>query len=285
MAPPTPDVCPGCGDASPRRFQYPEGCIWICGRCRLQWGRVDKSASGGFIPTTNEHYLAPASFGDPYNYPPYVDFFRELAAQRGDRPQRILDIGCGAGGFVMHCLQRGHDAWGVEANANLARFMTPEALRRVHFGLAEEFPCQGEPFDVITFWDSFEHIEQAFELLDRLRALLKPGGLVYIRVNNTWDVFNLMTLAALKLSPALGRRLLRGCFNFPDHCWNFSRPAMRAMLEGRGWRMLKARTGETPAARLTSNPLFRTAIHMAYLMNRLLRGGKIANYYVESARP
>lgn len=277
--------CPACG-APPRRIvEYPEGCVRICAQCRLQWGQVDKSASGGFVATENIHYLDPASLGDPYAYAPYADFFARLERLQGAGSKRILDIGCGGGGFVMHSLERGHDAWGVEANTALRKFLNPEALKRVHFGLAEDFPCQGEQFDVITFWDSFEHIEHSFEILDRLRTLLKPEGIVFMRVNNTWDIYNLTALALLSTAPSLGRRLLKSCFNFPDHCWNFSRPAIRAMLERGDWRIVDEQVSETPASRLTPSPLFQAAIRAAYCVNALIGGGKIASYFVRSARP
>lgn len=252
--------------------------------CRLQWGSVDKSHHGGFITSANEHYLNPCSLEDPSQYAPYVDFFSALNTRMGKRPLRILDIGCGGGGFVQACLDRGHDAWGVEANTELARFMVESTRLRVHFGLAEEFSCQGEPFDVITFWDSFEHMEQAFDLLGRLKEHLNPGGLVYLRVNNNWDIFNILTLQALCIAPGIGKRLLKACFNFPDHCWNFSRQAMCDMLECRGWRTLAVRIGETPASRLSSNLFFRLVIRGAYIVNAMLGGGKIGNYYVEPAK-
>lgn len=277
--------CPGCGNPSTRLVPYPEGDIRICGQCRLQWGHVDKSASGGFVATENIHYLDPASLGDPYAYAPYIDFFARLERLHGPGTKRILDVGCGGGGFVMHSLERGHDAWGVEANTALRKFLSPEALKRVHFGLAEDFPCQGEQFDVITFWDSFEHIECSFDILDRLAALLKPGGIVFMRVNNTWDVYNLTSLALLSLAPPLGRKLLKSCFNFPDHCWNFSRQAMRAMLGRRGWRIIDEQVSETPANRLTPSPVFQAAIRAAYCLNALLGGGKIASYFVRPGNP
>ena len=162
--------------------------------------------------------------------------------------------------------------------------MVESTRSRIHFGLAEEFYCQDDPFDVITFWDSFEHMEKAFDLLERLKDYLKPGGLVYLRVNNNWDVFNILTLLALRVAPGIGKSLLKACFNFPDHCWNFSRQAMCDMLESRGWCTIIVRIGETPASRLSSNLFFRLVIRVAYLVNAMLGGGKIGNYYVVPAK-
>jgi len=276
--------CPNCHHAISRQFTFPEGNINICDFCCLQWGSVDKSHCGGFITSTNEHYLNPSSLKETSQYAPYLDFFSVLDDKLGKRSLRILDIGCGGGGFVKTCLEFGHDAWGVEANVDLARYMPETTRSRVHFGLAEEFYCQGDPFDVITFWDSFEHMEKAFDLLERLKCYLKPGGLVYLRVNNNWDIFNILTLMVLRIAPGIGKRLLKACFNFPDHCWNFSRKAMCDMLEGRGWSTIIVHIGETPASRLSSSLCFRLVIRVAYLVNTMLGGGKIGNYYVKPAK-
>lgn len=265
---------------------YPEGVIHICPNCRLQWAERSASAIEGDVDVTGMHgrYMDPRSIDGPA-YPPYRDFFRRIGNRFGDRPLSILDVGCGNGVFLAEAARRGHRVRGIELDTR-HRAVIPEALReRVVFAAAEEaLPALSESYDVVTFWDSFEHIDDPFALLPILRPHLAAGGVVFARVNNTHDLFNLLTRIVLAAGPRdLGRRLLKACFNLPQHAWNFSRPGMRSLLERRGWLVWADRITETPSSRLTASPLARLAIEGAYLANRLIGGGKIGEYYFAPA--
>lgn len=271
--------CPSCSNTGATRLHYPEGVIHICPSCRLQWGSPNKQEKG-FIPTCNTHYLCEESFAGIETYRPYVDFFETVEQHFGGGNLKILDIGCGTGVFVKACLLRGHDAFGVEADTNLARHTPPETRGRIRFELAEKLAGLDETYDVLTFVDSFEHFQDPFALLEKLAPVLCPGGLVYIRTNNARDIYNATALFLLRAFPALGRKVVKSCFNFPDHCWNFTREAMANMAGSWGWRVAKAQLDETPAFRLTASAPFRLAINAAYLVNKAMGAGKVCNYYL-----
>lgn len=276
-------TCPACGHAGCRTVAYADGEIRLCPDCRLQWSRVAWRGDC-FVPTDNLRYLDPGSLGNAASYPPYTRFFQRLATvAKASGPLRILDIGSGGGGFVAECLRRGHDARGVEADESLRSMQPPGVLERVRFSRVEDVDDLGGPYHCITFWDSFEHMEGAFALLRRLAPALEPGGVFYLRVNNSRETFNSLSLALLGLCPPVGRRLLRGCFNLPHHAWNFSRRGMELLLNRHGFRVLSASFDETPASRLTASPAFALAIRAVYALNALLGTGKVGNYFVAPA--
>lgn len=275
--------CPACGHAACPSENYADGKIFLCPDCRLQWSQVE-TRQDGFVPTDNLRYLDPDSLGDAATYPPYVRFFRHLEELFGTSlPLRILDVGSGGGGFVAECLRLGHDAYGVEADESLRGMQPPGVVERVRFARVEDLDDLGRPYHCITFWDSFEHMEGAFALLERLRPALVPGGVFYLRVNNNRESFNFLSLSMLKLCPPVGRHLLHGCFNLPHHAWNFSERAMTLLLHGHDFSVLSANFDETPASRLTANPAFALAIRCVYLLNALLGTGKVGNYFVAPA--
>lgn len=278
-------VCPACGHAACPSEGYADGEIFLCPSCHLQWSRV-MARQDGFVPTDNLRYLHPDSLGNAATYPPYVHFFRHMEARFGSStPLRLLDIGSGGGGFVAECLRLGHDAHGVEADGSLRGMQPPEVAERVRFSRVEDVDDLGGPYHGITFWDSFEHMEGAFALLERLRPALAPGGVFYLRVNNSREAFNFLSLSMLRLYPPVGRRLLRGCFNLPHHAWNFSEQAMKLLLHRHGFRVLSVSFDETPSSRLTANVALALAIRCVYLLNALLGTGKVGNYFVVPAEP
>lgn len=275
--------CPCCGSRPTLSVPYAEGTIHGCRPCRLQWAERIASGHEGEIDATGRlgRYMSPESIGD--GYPPYRDFFARLKATFGERPLRILDVGCGNGQFIAAALARGHEAFGVEIDPANRALMTEDVAQRVIFAGAEQaLPDFDGVFDVVAFWDSFEHMDRPFPLLAHVAPHLAPGGLVFLRVNNTHDIVNHVTSAALALAPGVGRKLLKVCFNLPQHAWNFSRPAMTIMVAREGWRVGHCRITETPAARLTANPVAQLVFEAAYLVNRLIGGGKIGEYWLEA---
>ena len=106
---------------------------------------------------------------------------RKLALQPG---MRLLDVGCGWGGMVMHAArEHGVRAVGVTLSTRQAEWAR-EAVRQA--GLAERVEIRVQdyrdvrdgPFDAISSIGMFEHVGAAKldEYFNRLFTLLRPGG-------------------------------------------------------------------------------------------------------------
>jgi 2-polyprenyl-3-methyl-5-hydroxy-6-metoxy-1,4-benzoquinol methylase len=273
-------TCPACDAPVGRVEHFEDGDIFICSRCRLQWARRRASAiDNAYASDIHQRYMDPRTI-DPPGYAPFRDFFERIEPLLG-HGRRLLDVGCGNGTFMAEAARRGFDVWGVDIDRRLAEVIPPALADRVVFEPIEQaVGSLPDQVDVITFNDSFEHIDEPYALLEALRPRLAPGGIVFLRVNNVHDVFNYLTRMLLPLSPPVGRRLLKSCFNLPQHAWNFSRAGMVALLARHGWRVVSHRVTETPASRLSDSPPVLLAIRGAYLVNRLISGGKIGEYVI-----
>jgi cyclopropane-fatty-acyl-phospholipid synthase len=106
---------------------------------------------------------------------------KKLALREGER---VLDVGCGWGSFVIHAAQRhGVSAVGItlaEEQARLARERVREAgvADRVEVRLADYREVADGPYDAIASIGMVEHVgvEQIDVYARRLHSLLKPGG-------------------------------------------------------------------------------------------------------------
>jgi cyclopropane-fatty-acyl-phospholipid synthase len=105
----------------------------------------------------------------------------KLALQPQDR---VLDVGCGWGSFVLHAAQRhGVRALGITispSQAQLARERVAQAglSDRVEIRLADYRDLAGERFDAVASIGMVEHVgsERIDEYAHRLASLLAPGG-------------------------------------------------------------------------------------------------------------
>jgi cyclopropane-fatty-acyl-phospholipid synthase len=97
---------------------------------------------------------------------------------------RLLDVGCGWGGMVLHAARHhGVNAVGItisEEQAALARQRVREAglETRVEIRLQDYRDVDDGPYDAISSIGMFEHvgIEQLTNYLTRIYTLLRPGG-------------------------------------------------------------------------------------------------------------
>ena len=130
------------------------------------------------------------------------DRFRRYQIQHHERfgaPQtgRVLDFGCGAGGFVLGALQDGLDAWGIEVDegrqsqfAGIAGQNFPQWQDRFCLYPGRMMPYPSNHFDGVYSWFVFEHVPDPQCSLREIARVLKPGGTLCIQaedVRNLWE--------------------------------------------------------------------------------------------------
>jgi SAM-dependent methyltransferase len=129
----------------------------------------------------------------------------------GVRPEhRILDYGCGAGGFVAHLRRQGFpDSFGYD------RYSSEYAEQSV---LAQRYDC-------VVSQDVLEHVLEPQALLDEFDRLVAPGGVVSIGTPNA---------EAIDLDQA--ERYIHA-LHLPYHRHIFSKRALIAAGSARGWQL------------------------------------------------
>lgn len=99
---------------------------------------------------------------------------------------RVADIGCGTGAMLPMLAQFG-DAWGVDSSATAVELCHQKNLVNVYVdddpaGVPpQEFTAAGQ-FDLLTFLDVIEHVDDDVAFLKKYLRQLKPDGLVMITV-------------------------------------------------------------------------------------------------------
>lgn len=107
--------------------------------------------------------------------------FRALNLKAGDR---LLDVGCGWGGFSRFCARRGVEVTGISlSNHQLElarRYLADEGLQ-ADLRYQDFFDFEpGRQFDAISLMGSIEELSDYEKVMAKLRLWLRPGGLVYL---------------------------------------------------------------------------------------------------------
>jgi ubiquinone/menaquinone biosynthesis C-methylase UbiE len=141
-----------------------------------------------------------------------LDRLRRLLG--GDVRGRLLNVGCGTGGFNLVVEEAGARPVGVDADAEAIAIC---ALKQEKGGgafvraAAERLPFPAETFDVVYCFSSIEHVESVEESVAEMVRVTRRGGLIYVHTPNAWSWYegHYKLLWAPFLPAALGRLYLR----------------------------------------------------------------------------
>lgn len=147
---------------------------------------------------------------------------------------RVLDIGCGFGESLGYHRNRGCDAHGVEADANILRVAERYGLN-VRHGLFDARHYAPRSFDVVTLNQVIEHVADPAQVLAGIRQVLEPGGLLVLSTPNAdgWG------------ARLFGDRWIH--WHAPYHLQFFSRASMARAAEAAGL-VLERHVTVTPSA-------------------------------------
>lgn len=113
--------------------------------------------------------------------------FCRPAARRG---ARVLDVGCGYGPLLHAFRRAGCSVHGIEPSPYRARVARALGARIASIGIEDLAPeTFGDQFDLVTTSHVLEHILEPQRYFDRVRAVTRPGGFVYIAVPNAGTDF------------------------------------------------------------------------------------------------
>jgi len=97
--------------------------------------------------------------------------------------ERLLDLGCGNGSFLLRARSAGWDVIGVDIDSKAVEAARSQGLD-VRLGGLEELDPVDEQFDVITLAHVIEHVHHPMEVLQACYRLLKPSGFLWIETPN-----------------------------------------------------------------------------------------------------
>jgi 2-polyprenyl-3-methyl-5-hydroxy-6-metoxy-1,4-benzoquinol methylase len=110
----------------------------------------------------------------------WLDLLEELCGIRGD----LLEIGCSFGYFLQAAKNRGWNVQGVELGGDAADFAHDNLGLSVRKGRISDIRSEAMTFDAIAAWHVLEHDPFPRAFVVRAFELLRPGGILALRVPN-----------------------------------------------------------------------------------------------------
>lgn len=111
-------------------------------------------------------------------YAAQVRRLTEVAGNTG----RGLEVGSYVGGFLAAVRDAGWTFEGVDVSAAAAAFATRNGFTVTCGEIADV--ATANPFDVVAIWNAFEQLYDSRAAVESARRLLRPGGMLVVRIPN-----------------------------------------------------------------------------------------------------
>jgi ubiquinone/menaquinone biosynthesis C-methylase UbiE len=104
------------------------------------------------------------------------------------KDKKVLDIACGTGYGLAFLKSSAKSVTGVDVDIEAAKLAMSECdeKARVLLGDGTNLPFHDESFDVVTSFETLEHLHERKLFLSELKRVLKPNGLLILSTPNAY---------------------------------------------------------------------------------------------------
>ena len=145
---------------------------------------------------------------------------------------KILDIGCGFGESLAYHVNRGCEAYGVEADSNIQKVKDKFDFN-IKVGLFNHADYEASSFDYVTMDQVLEHVVDPIDMLSGIAKILKKHGKVIVTIPNAngWG------------ARLFGRIWVH--WHTPYHLQFFSQESMKLLAKKTGYKIIAIQTNTT----------------------------------------
>ena len=136
---------------------------------------------------------------------------------------RLLDVGCALGGFLDAAKNVGFNVSGVEPSTCAADNASCKLGIEVASCDLKSAGLEEESFDVITMWDTIEHLRDPYETLNEAWRLLKNDGLLFFSTGDASSLWARLTGSSWHLLTP------------PQHLYYYNPKSISVLLERLGF--------------------------------------------------
>jgi SAM-dependent methyltransferase len=97
-------------------------------------------------------------------------------------PGRIFDVGAASGFFMKAAQERGWEADGNDISIAAVKWGKQHYNLDIYYDFFEDIELPNALYDAVVMWNTLEHTHDPAETIAAAKRVLKPSGILYIRI-------------------------------------------------------------------------------------------------------
>lgn len=167
--------------------------IWRCQNCLLEWRAVFPSGRELKKIYANDYFSQEKKINRGYpDYDLFTKSFQKYFLFQFKKLQKyfpdggtLIDVGCGPGMFLNEAKIKGFEVLGVDISAQAVKQARERYRIKVKLGTLEKINFGKTKADIITCFQTFEHMAYPLKFLQKAHQILKPSGLMLLTTPDT----------------------------------------------------------------------------------------------------
>lgn len=145
---------------------------------------------------------------------------------------KLLDIGCGYGHFIEIMKQQGWSVYGIDLSPKVLLYAKEKGLDVLETSI-DDVSVPDEYFDVVTAFYVLEHVTNPLHVLKNMYKMLKPCGILVLRVPHTTPIIRILSFFRIK----------NNLYDTPYHLFDYSPEIIIQLLKKAGFSSVKVTPG------------------------------------------
>jgi ubiquinone/menaquinone biosynthesis C-methylase UbiE len=179
----------------------------------------------------------------------------------------VLDVGCGLGGFMAQAQMMGFEVEGTDLSEYAKGVIQQRLGLDIHMGELESLSLPSGHYDVVSNWDTLEHVVNPRALLQEMRRITRPDGVLVLRTINEETIL----VAVANVFYRMGIRGAASRMHEPYHLYYFTRPLLAQLLSECGFAPMMRFDCEIDVERLGLGFIGRSAMRVTYKLQSLFK--------------
>jgi 2-polyprenyl-3-methyl-5-hydroxy-6-metoxy-1,4-benzoquinol methylase len=236
-------LCPLCSSNQYTKIYQERGALGIvrCSKCTLLYvnprlKEPEKVYWGDAVKYFEEARLIFEGKAKHHRDANYIDDLKLIYKYKPSG--NLLDIGTNMGFFLRNAQGWKWNLYGVEPSPSLSEMARRYFGLNVKTALVEDAGFEDNFFDVVTMTDVFEHITEPSKLLAEIHRILKPDGILFVKVPNA--LFNIFKFHIAKMIEKLNNYDI---FDSYEHVVHYSYKTLMLMLKKYGFTTIRTLIG------------------------------------------
>ncbi|MDN3514527.1 MAG: class I SAM-dependent methyltransferase [Candidatus Brocadia sp.] len=145
---------------------------------------------------------------------------------------KLLDIGCGYGHFIETMKCQGWSVYGIDLSSKVLLYAKEKGLDVFEISVDNvSFP--DKYFDAVTAFYVLEHLTNPLHALQNIFKMLKPHGILVLRVPHTTPIVRFLSVFKIK----------NNLYDIPYHLFDYSPATITQLLKKSGFSTVSVMPG------------------------------------------